>query len=67
MDLMTIADDGERANIGLTCENRLIDLNKPRIRRYTNSDQQSEFSGDTGFSFVESLQEKTIYWGKLGK
>ena len=26
MDLMTIADDGERANIGLTCENRLIDF-----------------------------------------
>ena len=63
---MTISDDGERASIAVTCENRLIDLNKPRIRRYTDADQRSEFANDSGFSFIESLIEKTIYWGKMG-
>ena len=63
MDRMIISDDGENATIKVSCESRLIDLNRNRVRRYTDVDQQSEVSGDLGFKFVESLQEKSIDWG----
>ena len=62
MDQMTISDDGESANIKVTCESRLIELNRPRVRRYTMVDQQSEFSGDKGLNFISSLQDKSIRW-----
>lgn len=63
MDRMSVSDDGENAIIKVSCESRLIDLNRNRVRRFTNVDQQSEFAGDLGFAFVESLQEKSIDWG----
>jgi len=62
MDTMNISDDGERANITVSCESRLVDLNRPKVRRYTQVDQQAEFSGDKGFDFISSLQEKSIRW-----
>ena len=64
MDTMSIADDGERATIVISCENRLISLNRNKVRRYTSEDQKSEFSGDKGLEFVSSLQEKSIRWGR---
>ena len=64
MDTMSIIDDGERANIAISCESRLIDLNRNRVRRYTNEDQKAEFSTDVGLEFVSSLQEKSIRWGR---
>ena len=64
IDTMSIYDDGERATIALQCENRLIDLNRNRVRRFTNEDQLAEFSGDVGLEFVSSLQEKAIRWGR---
>jgi len=63
MDKMSVSDDGENAVIKVTCESRLIDLNRNRVRRFTQVDQQTEFAGDLGLNFVESLQEKSIDWG----
>jgi len=62
MDTMDIADDGQRADIQISCESRLIDLGRARVRRYTQVDQQTEFAGDKGLDFVSSLQEKSIRW-----
>lgn len=64
MDTMSIADDGERATINISCESRLIDLNRNKVRRFTSEDQKAEFSGDRGLEFVSSLQEKSIRWGR---
>ena len=63
MDTMSIHDDGERATIAMACENRLIELNRNKVRRFTNEDQKSEFANDVGMEFVSSLQEKAIRWG----
>ena len=63
MDVMRIEDNGETASIGLAAESRLIDLERPRVRRYTNSDQQDQFPGDTSLRFVADLQDKEIAWG----
>ena len=63
MDIMTIEDAGDTATITLSAESRLIDLERPRVRRYTNSDQQNQFPGDTSLRFVADLQDKEIAWG----
>lgn len=66
MDIMEIEDSGETATIRLTGENRLIDLNRARARRYTHEDQQIDYSGDLGLEYVAGLQDKKIYWGVAG-
>jgi hypothetical protein len=63
MDVMTIDETGETCSITLTAENRLIDLERPRVRRYTSEDQKSLHPNDKGFDFVNSLQEAEIKWG----
>ena len=63
MDVMTIEDAGDTASISLSAESRLIDLERSRVRRYTNSDQQNQFPGDTCLRFVADLQDKEIAWG----
>lgn len=66
MDVMEIEDGGDTAIIRLTGENRLIDLNRPRARRYTHEDQQIDYAGDLGLEYVAGLQDKKIYWGVAG-
>ena len=64
MDQPTITVSGQTATIAINCESRLMDLNVPAQRRYTNEDQWRDFPGDRGFEFVNSVQEVTIYWGR---
>jgi hypothetical protein len=64
MDQPTITCDGATATIQINCESRLMDLNVPAQRRYTNEDQWRDFPGDRGFEYVNSVQEVTIYWGR---
>lgn len=63
MDQMTIEEGPEYCTIQLSVESRLIDLERSRVRRYTNNDQKTRFPLDKGLEFVESLQDKPIYWG----
>lgn len=64
MDTMTIQEDGATATIQLTIENVLIDLERPRLRKYTNEEQLSRFAGDNSFETVAALQDKEITWGR---
>lgn len=66
MDVMEIEDGGETATVRLSGESRLIDLNRPRARRYTHEDQQIDYPGDLGLEYVAGLQDKQIYWGAGG-
>jgi len=63
MDVMTITENGDTSDVSLTAESRLIDLERPRIRRNTTEDQKSLYPGDKGFEFVNSLQEAVLEWG----
>ncbi|MCK8787634.1 hypothetical protein M0638_25025 [Roseomonas sp. NAR14] len=65
MDVMSWAE-GETATISLTVESRLADLERARVRRYTDRDQQDEYPNDLGFAYVASLQNQEIRWGKNG-
>jgi len=62
MDVMTLQESGETCTISLSAESRLIDLERPRVRRYTKEDQKLIKSNDKGLNFINSLQEKTFEW-----
>lgn len=66
MDVMAIQDDGPEATVVLSAESELADLDRARIRRYTDEDQHIDFPSDQGFKFVNGLQDKKIYWGTEG-
>lgn len=64
MDVMEITEAGETATISLTIEHRLIDLERPKVRNYTEEDQKKEFPGDKGFEFVAPLNDgRKVLWG----
>lgn len=67
MDQMTIEEGPESSIIQLSIENVLVDLERPRVLRYTNNDQQSRFPGDRGFEFVETIQNREVFWGRQPK
>lgn len=63
MDTMTISDGGETGTITLSAENRLINLNRTRERRWTDEDQKIEYPTDRGLEYVVGLQDKQVIWG----
>jgi hypothetical protein len=63
MDVMTIEDAGATANINVTAESRLIDLDRSRARRFTSEDQKIDYPNDKGLEMVASLQDTVIIWG----
>ena len=64
MDVMSITEDGTTASITISSENVLIDLERPRIRKYTDEEQRKRFSNDNSLELVASMQDKQISWGK---
>ena len=63
MDTMQLVM-GTQAEITVNAESRLADLERPRVRRYNDADQQAEYPGDLGFQFVEQMVEKQLLWGR---
>ncbi len=63
---------GETATVTVTVESRLIAWERPKIRRYTNEDQQQRFSGesptitDKFLEFVNQTVDKELLWGVAG-
>lgn len=64
MDQMNISEGSDGSTIQLQVENKLIDLEKPRVARYTSAYQKSKFPDDRGLEFVEDLQDKELFWGR---
>jgi len=64
MDEMNIDEGPETSTIEFKVENKLIDLERARVRRFTSGYQESVYPGDKGLNFVESLQDKEVVWGR---
>lgn len=64
MNTMTIEDGGETSTIELVIESKLVQLERSSNRRYTDANHQSRHNGDTFFSYVADLQDKSIIWGR---
>lgn len=48
--------------ITLAIENRMINLQRPTMRRYTSADQQYYYPTDIGFNWVEVLADIALIW-----
>jgi len=59
MDTMEVVD-GPEPRVALVCESRLVDLERAKVRRYTDPDQQAEYPGDRFFEYVPALQDAEI-------
>ena len=66
MDRMTIDEQAESSTIGLSLENKLVTLERPRTARYSHEFQRTVDSSDKGLEYVESLQLKEFVWGPNG-
>lgn len=64
MDVMPIKMEGGSATIDLSVESRLIDWERPRVRRYNDADQQAVYPGDLGLQYVEQMVSKDLVWGR---
>jgi len=64
MDQMNIEEGPTSSTIALTVENKLVDLERARVARYTSGYQKSIYPLDKGFDFIEDLQDKPITWGR---
>ena len=65
MDQMNIEESEGGSIVTLTIENKLIDLERPRTARFTNAYQKYLYPNDKGLEFVEDLQIKELFWGKI--
>ena len=63
LDIAIIENDGQTCSMSMNYESRLIELEIPRTRRYTDEDQRIDYPSDEGFKFVTSLQNKDLNWG----
>lgn len=64
LDVPSIEDGGDSATIQISYESRLVDLERPRERRYTDEDQRIDYPSDQGFAFVPYLQDAEFLWGR---
>lgn len=66
MDTMVLSESGKESVISVTVENKLITMERARVRRFTDNDQKIDHPNDNGFSLVASIQDKQIRWGVRG-
>jgi hypothetical protein len=77
MDQMTIVDKGDTSTIKLSVESKLIVLERPNIRRYTEGSHAAVIatentrdnttytqSNDSFFRWVAKLQDVQVAWGR---
>jgi hypothetical protein len=63
-DITSISEQSKTSTISINIENRLIALEIPKIRRYTDQIQRQTYPNDKGFEFVTGLQEKEFVFGE---
>ena len=54
---------GETADVQLALENRFADWDRPRLRMYSDADQQARHPGDRFFEYIASMESTSINWG----
>jgi hypothetical protein len=63
MDVMSLNEGGGTGEIQLKVENKLIRLDRTKVRRYTSQDQRAVHPTDQGFDYVTNIAQKDITWG----
>lgn len=63
MDTISDQDSGETATIAVSAESNLADLDRLRVRYFTDQDQQRLFEGDRSLRYIPSMQDRAVHWG----
>lgn len=63
VDKPTINPGLDTFTISLALESPLTNLQRPNARRYTSADQRVYYPDDTGFAWVELLNDIALRWG----
>lgn len=63
VDKPTIPISPDTIAITLSLENRMANLQRPSNRRYTSTDQMYFYPADSGFNWVETLNDIALVWG----
>lgn len=63
VDKPTVNIGRQSSSITLALENRLVNLQRPSMRRYTSADQRLSYPTDLGFNWVEVLNDIALRWG----
>jgi hypothetical protein len=63
MNVINWDDSGEDATFELVIDSKLVRLEQPNMRRYTQSSHQSRFAGDTFFNWVTDIQDRDFPFG----
>lgn len=66
MDTMQITDEPDMSTVVMTIESKLVELERSRNWRYTDESHKARHSDDTFFSFVQSIQDQQVVWGRAG-
>lgn len=64
LDEVEISEESDDTSIEVSFESRLAILDKASDIRWTHNFQQTRFSGDDGFNYVQSLEDWDGYWGR---
>lgn len=66
MDTMMLTESGDSSSITIDVENKLIQMDRSKVRRFTDNDQRIDYPNDDGFSFVAKIQDREINWNIVG-
>lgn len=64
MNTMQIVDEAETSTIQLVVDSQLVELERSSNWRYTDENHKSRHAGDTFFSYVQSIQDVQVPWGR---
>lgn len=63
VDKPDVSTGGDSISVSLALESRLTNLQRASQRRYTSADQHIQYPDDTGFGWVELLNDIALVWG----
>lgn len=67
LDSAELNDNLEEASLVLSYESKLIAMNKVNEFRYNAETQKTFYPADTGFRYMEALEDWIGYWGRRRK
>lgn len=63
VDQPTVSEGGDTISITLALETRMMNLQRPRMVRYTSADQRLKYPTDNSMQYIEQLNDIALIWG----
>lgn len=63
IDIPTVTEGGDDIAISIALESKLVNLQRANRKLYTAAEQRRKYPTDSGFNWVEQLQDTANLWG----